>query len=99
MHRSRVPVEAEVDERLSRTWAETEDRFVRLKADLAQAELRANRAEQWLALMRREIEDHLMPSLAAVHDQPSVAGSNKQAVAVCQRAPGQCPDLVGPYRL
>jgi hypothetical protein len=67
-------VEAEADECLSRTWAESEDRFIRLKADLTQAEHRANRAEQWLALIRREIEDHLMPSLAAMHDQ-SVAGS------------------------
>jgi chromosome segregation ATPase len=68
-------VEAEADERLSRAWAESEDRFIPLKADLAHAELRANRAEQWLALIRREIEDHFMPSLAAMHDQSTVAGS------------------------
>jgi hypothetical protein len=68
-------VEAEADERLSCAWAESEDRLTRLKADLAQAELRADRAEQWLALIRGEIEDHLMPSLAAMHDHPTVAGS------------------------
>jgi hypothetical protein len=68
-------VEVEAEERLSRAWAESEDRFVRLKADLAQAELRAGRAEQWLAVIRGEIEDHLMPSLAAMHDQPIVGGS------------------------
>ena len=68
-------VEAEADDRLSRALAESEDQFIRLKAELAQAELRANRAEQWLALIRQEIEDHLMPPLAAMHDQPTVAGS------------------------
>jgi hypothetical protein len=56
--------ETEANERLSRAWAEIEDRVIRLKADLAQTELRADRAEQWLVLIRREIEDNLMPSLA-----------------------------------
>jgi hypothetical protein len=68
-------VEAEADDRLNRVLAESEDRFIRLTAELAQAELRANRAEQWLALIRQKIEDHLMPPLAAMHDQPTVAGS------------------------
>jgi hypothetical protein len=31
------------------------------EADLAQAELRADCAEKWLVLIRREIDDHLMP--------------------------------------
>jgi hypothetical protein len=39
------------------------------EADLAQAELRADRAEQWLVLIRGEIEGHLMPSFAAMHDR------------------------------
>jgi chemotaxis protein histidine kinase CheA len=43
-------VETEANERLSRAWAEIEDRIIRLKADLAQAELRADCAEQWLEL-------------------------------------------------
>jgi hypothetical protein len=47
-----------------------EDRFIRLKADLAQAELRAERAEQLLVLIRREIEDNLMP-----RSQPCTSGS------------------------
>jgi hypothetical protein len=42
---------------------------------LAQAELRAGRAEQWLTVIRGEIEDHLMPSLAAMHDKPTVPKS------------------------
>jgi hypothetical protein len=67
--------ETEANELLRRAWAEIEDRFIRLKADLAQAELRANRAEQWLVLIRRKIEDHLMPSLAAMHDLPIVTAS------------------------
>jgi hypothetical protein len=62
---------AEANERLSRVRAEIEDRFSRLRADLAQAELRADRAEQWLEMVRREIEDHLMPSFAAMHDRPT----------------------------
>jgi len=68
-------LETEVDERLSRTWAEFEDRFIRLKADFAQAKLRADRAEHWLALILREIEDHLMPVFTANHDRMTVAES------------------------
>ena len=68
-------VEAEADERLSCTWAEFEDRFIRLKADFAQAKLRADRAEHWLALILREIEDHLMPVFTANHDRMTVAES------------------------
>ena len=51
--------------KLDRGQVEMEGHFSRLKADLAQAELRADRAEQWLALIRREIEDNLMPSFPA----------------------------------
>jgi hypothetical protein len=57
--------EAEAKQYLDRRRVEIEDDFNRLKADLAQAELRADRAEQWLALIRREIEDNLMPSFPA----------------------------------
>ena len=63
-------VETEANERLSRAWAEIEDRFIRLKADLTQAELRAERAEQLLVLIRREIEDNLMP-----RSRPCTSGS------------------------
>jgi hypothetical protein len=61
--------EAEAKRNLDRGRVEIENDLGRLKADLAHAELRANRAEQWLALIRREIEDHFMPSLAAMHDR------------------------------
>jgi chromosome segregation ATPase len=59
--------EAEAKQYLNRGRVEIEDDFSRLKADLAQAELRADCAEKWLVLIRREIEDHLMPSFAAMH--------------------------------
>jgi DNA anti-recombination protein RmuC len=68
-HERVARAEAEADKRLDRARAELEDRFSRLKADFAQAELRADHAERWLMMIRREIEDHLMPSFAATHDQ------------------------------
>jgi hypothetical protein len=61
--------EAEAKQYLDRRRVEIEDDFSRLKADLAQAELRADCAEKWLVLIRREIDDHLMPSFAAMHDR------------------------------
>ena len=61
--------EAGAKQYLDRRRVEIEDDFNRLKADLAQAELRADRAEKWLVLIRREIEDHLTPSFAAMHDR------------------------------
>jgi chromosome segregation ATPase len=62
--------EAEGNKRLDRVRAEVEDQFSRLKANLAQAEVRADRAEHWLVMIRRQIEEHLMPSFAAMHDRP-----------------------------
>jgi chromosome segregation ATPase len=62
---------AEAD--LSRVWAEVEDRFIHLSSELAQAEHRADRAEKWLVLIRREIEEHLMPAFAAMHDRLKAA--------------------------
>jgi hypothetical protein len=59
--------QAEADERLGRARAEIEGQFSRLEADVAQARQRADRAEQWLVRIRREIEGHLMPSFGAVH--------------------------------
>jgi hypothetical protein len=69
----------EATDRLSRAWAEIEDRVMQLKADLAQTELRADRAEQWLVLVRREIEANLMPSFAAMHER--VTGELSRAVS------------------
>jgi hypothetical protein len=61
--------EIEATDRLSRAWAEIEDRLISLKADLAQGELRADRAEKWLVLIRQEIEERLMPLFVAMHDR------------------------------
>jgi hypothetical protein len=63
--------EAQADNRLNRVRAEIEGHFSRLEADLAQAELRADRAGQWLVLIRREVEGHLMPSLVSAHKRLS----------------------------
>jgi DNA anti-recombination protein RmuC len=68
-HERVARAEAEADKRLDRALAELEDQFSHLKADFAQAKLRADHAEQWLVMIRREIEDHLMPSFAAMHDR------------------------------
>ena len=71
--------ESETNERVSRLWAEMEDRVIRLKADQAHAELRAERAEQWLALIHRDIEENLVPSIAAMHE--GVTGSELSRAA------------------
>ena len=36
---------------------------------LAQTELRAERAEQWLVRIRHEVDGQLMPSLVGVHNR------------------------------
>jgi hypothetical protein len=64
---------AEADERHVRARVEMEAQVRRLETELAQAELRADRAEQWLVVIRREIEGHLMPSFAAMHDRLTAA--------------------------
>jgi len=45
---------------------------IRLEADLTEAKDRADRAEQWVMLIRREIEDHVMP---AMRDGPKPTNS------------------------
>jgi DNA anti-recombination protein RmuC len=52
-------VEAEAKKRVDIIRRENEDKVLRLKADLTEAKGRADRAEQWLMLIRREVEDHL----------------------------------------
>jgi chromosome segregation ATPase len=59
--------QAEADECLGRARTEIEGQFRRLEADVAQARQRADRAEQWLVRIRREIEGHLMPAFGAMH--------------------------------
>jgi DNA anti-recombination protein RmuC len=61
--------EANANEDLNRVRTEVDTHFSRLKADLAQAECRADRAEQWLVVIRREIEERLIPSFTDMHDR------------------------------
>jgi len=61
--------EAEAKQYLDWRRVEIEDDFSRLKSDLAQAELRADRAEKWLVLIRQEIEERLMPLFVAMRDR------------------------------
>ena len=61
--------EAEAKRTLDHGRVEIENDLGRLKADLAQAELRADRAEKWLMIIRREIEECLMPSSVATNER------------------------------
>jgi hypothetical protein len=61
-------VEAEAKKRIDLMRCETEEKVTRLEADLTEARKRADRAEEWLTLIRREVEDHLMPSVRAMRD-------------------------------
>ena len=50
-------VEIDAKKRIDIIRRENEDKILRLEADLTQAKNRANHAEQWLMLIRREIEE------------------------------------------
>jgi hypothetical protein len=65
-------VETEAKKRIDVIRRENEDKVLRLEADLTQAKNRADRAEQWVMLIRREIEEHLMP---AMRDGPKPTSS------------------------
>ncbi|TMJ29264.1 MAG: hypothetical protein E6G96_10430 [Alphaproteobacteria bacterium] len=65
-------VEAEAKKRVDVIRRENEDKVLHLEADLTEAKDRADRAEQWLMLIRRAIEDHLMP---AMRDGPKPTNS------------------------
>jgi hypothetical protein len=56
-------VETDAKKRIDLMRRENEDKVLRLEADLTEAKNGADHAEQWLMLIRREIEDHLMPAL------------------------------------
>ena len=56
-------VEIDAKKRIDIIRRENEDKILRLEADLMQAKNRADGAEQWVMLIRREIEDHLMPAM------------------------------------
>jgi hypothetical protein len=68
--------ETGANKRIDMISTKNEDQIVRLEADLADATQRADRAEQWL-LIRREIEDHLMPSFTAIHNLMRPEGTDR----------------------
>jgi hypothetical protein len=65
-------VEAEAKQRVDVMQRENEDKVSRLEADLTEARGCADRAEQCLMVIRREIEEHLMP---AMRDGPKATNS------------------------
>jgi hypothetical protein len=65
-------VETDAKKRVEVIRRENEDKVLHLEADLTEAKDRADRAEQWLMLIRREIEDHLVP---AIRDGPKPTNS------------------------
>jgi F0F1-type ATP synthase membrane subunit b/b' len=65
-------VETDAKKRIDIIRRENEDKILRLEADLTQAKNRADGAEQWVMLIRREIEEHLMP---AMRDGPKPTSS------------------------
>jgi hypothetical protein len=58
--------------RLEDDLREAKDRVLRLEADLRETKDRADHAEQWLMLIRREVEDGLVP---AMRDGPKATNS------------------------
>jgi hypothetical protein len=58
--------------RLEADLREAKDRVLRLEADLEETKDRADLAEQWLMLIRREVEDRLMP---VMRDGPKATNS------------------------
>jgi hypothetical protein len=56
-------VETDAKKRIDIIRGENGDKVLRLEADLTQAKNRADHAEQWQMLIRREIEEHLMPAM------------------------------------
>jgi hypothetical protein len=81
-------MEAEAKKRVDVIQRENEEKVLRLEADLAEAKDRADRAEQSLMLVRRKIEEHLMP---AMRDGPkrtiSAAGPRSLKLPMPSRAP------------
>ena len=65
-------VETEAKRRADVIRRENEDKVLRLEADLRETKDRADHAEQWLMLVRREVEDHLVP---AMRDGPKATTS------------------------
>jgi hypothetical protein len=65
-------VETEAKKRADVIRRQNEDKVLRLEADLRETKDRAEYAEQWLMLIRREVEDRLMP---VMRDGPKATNS------------------------
>jgi hypothetical protein len=77
-------VETDAKTRIDIIRRENDDKVLRLEADLSHAKNRAERAEQWVMLIRREIEEHLMP---AMRDGPKPPGSAARPRSSTARMP------------
>jgi hypothetical protein len=79
-------VETDAKKRMDIIRRENEDKVTRLEADLTQAKNRADHAEQWRMLIRREIEEHLMP---AMRDGPKPTNSAARPRSSTVRPPSR----------
>jgi gas vesicle protein len=77
IHIERIKIEAEArvaaaqreaKKRFELMQGENEEKILRLEADLVEANNRAERAEQWLILIRREIDDNFIPAMKTMHN-------------------------------
>jgi F0F1-type ATP synthase membrane subunit b/b' len=76
-------METEAKKRVDVIRRENEDKVLRLEADLTEAKDRADRAEQCLMLIRREIENHLMG------DEPKPTNSAARPRLLTQLTPSR----------
>jgi hypothetical protein len=79
-------VETDAKKRIDIIRRENGDKILRLEADLTQAKNRADHAEQWVMLIRREIEEHLMP---AMRDGPKPTNSAARPRSSTVRPPSR----------
>jgi hypothetical protein len=82
-------VEADTKKRIDLMQRANEDEVLRLETELMEAKKRADCAEQWLMLIRREIEDHLMPSVTAMRDGPKSTNSAARSRPLTGRTPSR----------
>jgi hypothetical protein len=80
-------VEADTKKRIDLMRRANEDEVLRLDTELRETKNRADCAEQWLMLIRREIEDHLMPSVTAMRDGPKPTNSAARSRPLTGRTP------------
>jgi hypothetical protein len=79
-------METEAKKRIDVIRRDNEDKVLCLEADLTEAKDRADHAERWLMLIRREIEDHLVP---AMRDGPKPTNSAARPRSLTLPAPSR----------